>query len=127
MQQTENSIEIPNTTRLRLLMAAWAVGLLAPMLPGCLWEPKAIQLFAMFFWLFPTGLLAYFVPRHDSLGHYTASYLIVAWIGLIAFTYFTGRQRRRARFFIAYTILFLLLIFNAVGCHIGLKHASWGT
>jgi hypothetical protein len=68
----------------------------------------------LFFFLFPSGLAAWFNHSRplDDIG-----LLAVLWLAYLVHGVFALRSRTRVRFYILLSILAIVLAFNVVGCH----------
>ncbi len=117
---------ISKGARVRLWLIAWAVALLGSTIPFCIAAPGLFLYFVLSAWAFPIGTIAFAFPEHQnpSDGIYIGS-LIGGWLAYIALTIFGLRQNRRARYFVVYTILCLLLLLNAVGCNVNMLKGEW--
>jgi hypothetical protein len=94
-----------------LWLVAWVVviGLMAIPYSGiCLRVP----------WMFPMGspfmLLTLLLSEWGSAGNF---FIAVGWLFYVALTIYALRQNRRARYFVAYTVLCVFLILNVGGCY----------
>lgn len=117
----EQTPEISKRLRIRLWLIAWGVALAATPIPFCIGSPGLFPDFLMSFWAFPIGTAKFVFPAHEDPppGVFTCS-IVGGWIFYIALTIYGLSQRRRARYFVVYAILCLLLILNAVGCNVNM-------
>jgi hypothetical protein len=114
--------EEPSTISLRwriiLLIAVWGIATIATVEGGI-----ALLLYA---WMFPSGLLALFVPKDWDPPISEVVILIMGWALYVGLTAFTALQKRRTRYFIIFGILCALLALNVAGCHVMLREPIMG-
>ncbi|HTR42829.1 MAG TPA: hypothetical protein VMH87_14545 [Pseudomonadales bacterium] len=107
-----NSEEPPQISlrwRISLWIAAWLIATIATV-GG--WVELLI-----YFWIFPWGLLALFVPKDWDPPVIDWLILLMAWALYVALTIIGLLQKRRVPYFIAFGILCALLALNVAGCH----------
>jgi hypothetical protein len=107
---------VPLQTRWLLYAGAWVaaylgVTIILPLLEGTTPEPKDLLIYAVFSWLLPTGLIAWFDPGLPP------RWVLLIWLAYLVHGVFTLRSRTRLRFYILLVILAVVLVFNVVGCH----------
>jgi hypothetical protein len=120
---------IPFETRWKLLLLAWVIAALATVY---------IEIpLLLFFPMFPWGLL-YLICGDDhggrpdvGSGHASGNELTqmvglmaIGWLIYITITDAALITRRRLTYFLLYSVLCVLLIFNVVGCHRLLRHVE---
>ena len=111
--------EISRRLRVRLWLFAWSVALVATVIPVCISEPRFLPVYVICVWKFPLGIAALAFQGRQNLpdGVFIGS-ILGGWILYIALSVYGLSQRRRARYFVSYAILCLLLFLNAVGCNV---------
>jgi hypothetical protein len=104
--------------RITLLVAVWVITTIATVEGGI-----ALLLYA---WMFPSGLLALFVPKDWDPPISEVVILIMGWALYVGLTVFTALQKRRTCYFIIFGILCVLLALNVAGCHVMLREPIMG-
>lgn len=104
MDQTET---ISLRKRCWLWAAAWGAAAIIMAIP--------YPITLVYAWLFPLGLLGLILPSGSEMG--LAFPTIVGWGFYVLLTACGIRQDKRARYFVAYTVLCVLLLVNVGGCH----------
>jgi hypothetical protein len=87
------------------------VTVILPLLAGTIPKPKDLLIYAIFSWLFPTGLIAWFDPAPSR------RWVLLIWLAYLVHGVFTLSSRSSVRFYVLLAILAIVLIFNVVGCH----------
>jgi hypothetical protein len=109
-----------------LWIAAWTIALIVTGLAICRGNGEIFGYCVERAWAFPMGTIAFFLPTNADVPDAVPICLLIGgWTSYIALTVFGLRQSGRSRFFIAYAILCLLLILNAVGCNVNLLKGGW--
>jgi len=105
---------ISKSRRLGLWLLAWAIAAVATVAPAF---PLVIL-----FWMFPVGLAAPFGAANWSSAEASYGVMIIGWLFYVALSIYALRQRKRIRYFWAYTILLVFLAFNVAGCRYEIAH-----
>ena len=104
--------EIRLRVRFALWAAAWAIAI---------FSTAGVSLQRLLFvWLFPYGLLGLFSPTIWDPPEF--SVVVFGWAFYLALTVCGIAQRKRFRYFVAYTVLLIFLVLNVAGCHVQLRH-----
>jgi hypothetical protein len=109
---------ISKPMRVSLWFIAWGLAASATVAPAF-----ALLLFC---WLFPLGLAAPLGASDWTSPVATYGTLFAGWSLYITLSIFGLKQRQRARYFWAYSILLLLLAANAAGCRYEVTHMHLG-
>jgi hypothetical protein len=111
------SPEVPLKTRWLLYAGVWlaaylGVTIILPLLGGTAPKSKDFLIYALFSWLLPAGLIAWFDP---GLSHRWA--VLAIWLAYFVHGVFTLTSRTGVRFYTLLAILAFVLAFNVIGCH----------
>jgi hypothetical protein len=109
--------EVPLETRWLLYAGTWVaaylgVTIILPLLAGTTPTPKDLLIYAVFSWLLPTGLIAWFDP-----GLSLRWMVPLIWLAYLVHGALTLSSRTTVRFYSLLVILAVVLVFNVVGCH----------
>ena len=113
-----DATHISRGRRVGLWFIAWGFAAVATVAPA----------FGLLFfcWLFPMGLVAPFGASDWTSPAATNGTLIIGWGLYLALSVYSLRQRQRARYMVAYTVLIALLILNVAGCRYQVAHFHIG-